>query len=688
VKCVLNLSEMGKENKKGSRRRGSQAFQFEQSEETLQQNETICNLYQNKNYVPPDPGELEAIVEESTPEETQGGRARRAVDGQGAFAIGVRKEKRVIEPYKYWRVDNKDKNKKRKMMAGKLWKGRKRPKLESLTPDEEVYLSELIAAEDGDEECGDEERCVWGRGVGDFNSSSTSTTNDGPCVWGALEQQEVATSTSVLPAAASKNLLERLESSPQKRAAVCSSEVSKKPRIFDGREKRLEEREARKRKQEEENVFVGEDDDTGVDQSFEGEGGIGDINNEPTSETGQRDQVSAEVNPALGSRDSTQNDPTAQVGKVSPKKSLQRDPSNYLASLDASLTDLIPAEELEEMMSEDFLFCGGATFSKGRRDKGAVENGVNKMKTLNSREKEESATGRRRESTTSSRRRSARLSVHPNLTGSIFIEQEEPLISLQQKVVEDLRNAEPRQSVVTTVTMTSPSNTVTSDNTTAKPPDLNISMTPTITLPEVKSAVATPLFSNSIAPLRMVNKAKTKSRLGKEVQQALGDLTNFETKEGRLLKERTAVRAKGTRKGISLVEEPSPIERRKKGAGDKKGKVVKSTELSNKQQVVETKAKLSKESGRSTPTVSSEDPLERKSKEDRPRSGGEGSRRSSGLAGADLSLPESARRSITGEFVPQRSQHNSPAFQAHQGDSDSEEEVINCCFTFFTQLVL
>jgi len=570
-------------------------------------------------------------------------------------------------------------------MAGKLWKGRKRPKLESLTPDEEVYLSELIAAEDGDEECGDEESCVWGRGVGDFNCSATSTTNDGPCIWGALEHQELPTSTSVLTTTTSSSPQERLESSPQKRAALSCREVSKKPRIFDGREKRLEEREARKRKQEE-NVFIGEDDDTAVDHLVEGEGGI--RVNQPTSETEQRDQVPAEINTALGSGDSTLNDPSAQVERVSPKKSLQRDPSNYLASLDASLTDLIPAEELEEMMSEDFLFCGGATFSRGRRDKGAEENVVNKMKTPNSREKEESATGRRRESTTSSRRRSARLSVHPNLTGSIFIEQEEPLISLQQKVVEDLRNAEPRQSVVTTVTMTSPSNTVTSDNTTAKPPDLNISMTPTITLPEVKSAVATPLFSNSIAPLRMVNKAKTKSRLGKEVQQALGDLTNFETKEGRLLKERTAVRAKGTRKGISLVEEPSPIERRKKGAGDKKGKVVKSTELSNKQQVVETKAKLSKESGRSTPTVSSEDPLERKSKEDRPRSGGEGSRRSSGLAGADLSLPESARRSITGEFVPQRSQHNSPAFQAHQGDSDSEEEVINCCFTFFTQLVL
>ena len=59
---VKSIGEMGKENKKGSRRRGSQAFQFEQSEETLQQNETICNLYQNKNYVPPDPGELEVVM--------------------------------------------------------------------------------------------------------------------------------------------------------------------------------------------------------------------------------------------------------------------------------------------------------------------------------------------------------------------------------------------------------------------------------------------------------------------------------------------------------------------------------------------------------------------------------------------------------------------------------------------------
>merc|ERR1712130_241608 len=181
---------------------------------------------------------------------------------------------------------------------------------------------------------------------------------------------------------------------------------------------------------------------------------------------------------------------------------------------------------------------------------------------------EESGTGgRRRESTTTSRRRSARLSVHQtNLTGSIFIEQEEEessiSSSLPQKVVEELPGLEPRPSIVTTATTTSPSITETPAIVIAKSLDVNINMTPTIASPEVvKSAAATPLFNNTIAPLRMVNKAKTKSRLGKE---ALGDLTNFETKEGRLLKERTAVRAKGGRKGIPLVEEPNPMERGRK----------------------------------------------------------------------------------------------------------------------------
>ena len=232
---------------------------------------------------------------------------------------------------------------------------------------------------------------MWGSGVGDFNSSSTSASNDGPCIWGALEQQQEedpATAT-----ATSNNPQERLESSPHKRAAVgdVSREISKKPRIFDGRERRLEEREAKKRKQEE-NVLEGEDETA--------EGGNGDFNH-TTLPTGR------EVNAAADSADFTPNDQT-----VSPRKSLQRQPSNYLDSLDASLTDLIPAEDLEEMMSEDFLFCGGTTSSKGRRDRGGEDNEVNRIKSHDSREKEEGVKGRRRESTSTSRRRSARLSVH------------------------------------------------------------------------------------------------------------------------------------------------------------------------------------------------------------------------------------------------------------------------------------
>ena len=56
---------MARVKDKKTKRRGSQAFRFEQAEETLLQNETICNLYQNKNYVAPSPLALETIPEES-----------------------------------------------------------------------------------------------------------------------------------------------------------------------------------------------------------------------------------------------------------------------------------------------------------------------------------------------------------------------------------------------------------------------------------------------------------------------------------------------------------------------------------------------------------------------------------------------------------------------------------------------
>ena len=431
-------------------------------------------------------------------------------------------------------------------------------------------------------------RCVWGQGVGHFDISSTSVSNDGPCLWGALEQ-EVPTSNTVANVTLNSQSPQRLESSPQKRPAVGDGEISKKLRIFGGREKRQEKREARKRKQEE-NIQ-----ETDVDQS-EGDG-------DSTRLTEQRNQLPEKRNATLESEESASEDhnSTAQIETASSKKSLQRDPSSYLASLDISLTALIPAEELEEMMSEDFLFCGGTT-SKGRRDhRDKTETEVNKIGATKSREGEESSTRRRRESTTTSRRRSARLSVHPNLTGSIFVEQEQPSTSpAQQNVAEVSRNTETILPVVSTAIPASPTHTIT-PNISAKSPDVNINMTPTMASPKLpKSSTATPLFNNSIAPLRVVIKGKTKSRLGKEVQQVLGDLTNFETKEGRLLKERTVSRVKGMTKGIPLLEN-SPTKKEKQGV-DKKDMAIKSKEFSKKHQVVE-------------------------SKEDRPRSG-EGSRRS------------------------------------------------------------
>ena len=48
----------------GRKRRGSQAFNFEQSHETLLQNENIVKLYQNKTFEPPEPKLYETLIEE------------------------------------------------------------------------------------------------------------------------------------------------------------------------------------------------------------------------------------------------------------------------------------------------------------------------------------------------------------------------------------------------------------------------------------------------------------------------------------------------------------------------------------------------------------------------------------------------------------------------------------------------
>jgi hypothetical protein len=177
---------MGREDKK-TKRRGSQAFRFEQTEETLLQNEAICDLYKNKNYVAPEPKEWESILEEAAPVEPP--RGRRA-DGAQAGRLGA-KEKRFVEEYKYWRVDNKEKYKKRKNMIQKMWKGRKKLKQNPLTEEAEKYLEELIdqkdttfeESDDGEEAAGDAPGCVWAAEGGLQPTASQSSVEEASCVW-------------------------------------------------------------------------------------------------------------------------------------------------------------------------------------------------------------------------------------------------------------------------------------------------------------------------------------------------------------------------------------------------------------------------------------------------------------------------------------------------------------------------
>merc|ERR1719270_2919523 len=320
------------------------------------------------------------------------------------------------------------------------------------------------------------------------------------------------------------------------------------------------------------------------------------------------------------------------------------------------------------MMSEDFLFCGGGTISTARQEEKTEELAAPLSMSQVPR-KEDCAPSRRRESTTTSRRRSARLSVHTNLTGSIFIDQEENSATPDSQRLGTFNQASVIESRLPIPSSPTGPLLSSASLTADKAVDAIDSKTPIVGSPNVvKSVAVTPLFNNTLAPLRVVNKAKTKSRLGKEMQKALGDLTNLETKEGRLLKGRAATRTNRGRRGVPLAEN-SPPESRQEGKHTKK--------KPQKQHQKEPTADLS---GEQVQRGSLGELTDRRSKEERPRSGEGGSRRSSGLAGADISLPESARRSITGEFLPQRSQQNSPAFTSNERDSDSDEEVISGIF--------
>ena len=93
----------------GRKRRGSQAFTFDQSEETLRQNESIVNLYQNKTFQPPEPQPIETITEEGDQGTKPNQRLKRGAvaSPNGMLVLGSKKSLRQIQAYKFWKQDDK-----------------------------------------------------------------------------------------------------------------------------------------------------------------------------------------------------------------------------------------------------------------------------------------------------------------------------------------------------------------------------------------------------------------------------------------------------------------------------------------------------------------------------------------------------------------------------------------------------
>jgi len=181
------------------KRRSSQVFHFEQTQETLEENEKLKELYQNKNYVLPEVKEFETIVEERSDvgNAQRSRRAAQTVSPDGGLILGMQLGKRMIMEYKYWKQDDKERIKRRKAMMTKQWKGRRRPKILYLDAVGEQKLHDLIDLKD-DSACDDSiqhddtcsiyelqskhtsELCVWGKRLLDVDSSIEE--GDG-CIW-------------------------------------------------------------------------------------------------------------------------------------------------------------------------------------------------------------------------------------------------------------------------------------------------------------------------------------------------------------------------------------------------------------------------------------------------------------------------------------------------------------------------
>ena len=131
---------MGDKSSKSSRRQSQVFLDLASSQESLENNEQLQLLYQNKNFKAPAQRDYETIFEDSKRGQSE------------SLVLGKSLSKRFLEPYRFWKQDDRERVRRRKLMIQKQFKGRRRPKVRQLTTSMEEELIRLIRLREEEEE--------------------------------------------------------------------------------------------------------------------------------------------------------------------------------------------------------------------------------------------------------------------------------------------------------------------------------------------------------------------------------------------------------------------------------------------------------------------------------------------------------------------------------------------------------
>ena len=125
------------------KRRDSQVFNFTQTEEALEVNENLRQLYENKNFVYPEVKGLETILEEEI-DDIEKEVGKQSTNLEIGVDVGKSLRKRFIKNFKSWKQIDKERILKRELMVKKMWKGRVVPKRSSDVEEKlEIMLSNV-----------------------------------------------------------------------------------------------------------------------------------------------------------------------------------------------------------------------------------------------------------------------------------------------------------------------------------------------------------------------------------------------------------------------------------------------------------------------------------------------------------------------------------------------------------------